>query len=81
MTKASCRRKSYWGLIISEGKFMTIMSRSMTTGRQVGSHGTGAVAEILHPDPEVQGRGRELTEREHGLLEPQNPPPVTHFLQ
>lgn len=41
---------------------MTIVPGSMVAGRQAGRNGTGAVAESLQPDPQVQGRERELTE-------------------
>lgn len=48
------RRKSYWELTVSEGKYMMIMSGRMTAGR----HGTGTMVMSSYLDLEVRGNER-----------------------
>ena len=74
MVRAAYARKHLIGgsLTVSEG---LSMADSMATGR----HGAEAVAEISHSDP--QAGGREGDWAWCGLLKPQNPLPVKHFLQ
>lgn len=42
-------------LIVSEGETVTMWEESMAAGRQ----GAGAVAQSLHPDPQVESRVKE----------------------
>lgn len=60
---------------------MTIVPGSMAAGRRADRNGTGVVAESLQPDPQVQGRERELSENGLWILKPQSPPTVVHLLQ
>lgn len=54
---------------------MTIVPGSMAAGRRADRNGTGVVVESLQPDPQVQGRERELSENGLWILKPQSPPP------
>lgn len=68
MAKDLIKERAYWGLPVSNGKFMTFVA---------GRRGTGTVAERSHTGPSVDGRERKRGKAECGLSKPESLPSDT----
>lgn len=68
-------KKESVGLTVSEGESLTIMEGNIAAGR----HGTGAIAESIHPETTAM-RQREITGK-CGLLKPPSPAALATHLQ